>query len=148
MRKILKVAVFTLLAAIVVSMPVSANDNIRVTIDGQHVGFDNQHPQIIDGRTLVPVRGVFEQLGFEVQWQGALQQATLASDDYTVVLIIGSANFTTNGVRHTLDVPAQVIGGSTMLPLRAVLESVGYDLGWRGEHCCDFLNDYYTRRKA
>ena len=33
---------------------------------------------------------------------------------------------------HTLDIPAQIIGGRTMLPLMAVLESVGYQLDWDG----------------
>jgi hypothetical protein len=69
-------------------------------------------------------------LGFDVGWNGATQQATLTSPDYTVILTVGSTAFTTNGTSHTLDVPAQIIGGRTMLPIRAVLESVGYDLDW------------------
>ena len=31
---------------------------------------------------------------------------------------------------HTLDIPAQLVNGRTMLPLRAVLESFGYRLYW------------------
>ena len=49
---------------------------------------------------------------------------------YVSVITIDSASFTANGASHTLDVPAQIIGGSTMLPIRAVLESVGYNLSW------------------
>ena len=51
---------------------------------------------------------------------------------YIVVLTIGSSNFTVNGITHTLEVPAQIIGGSTMLPLRAVVESVGMSIDWDG----------------
>jgi hypothetical protein len=40
-------------------------DEIRVTIDGREVNFEGQNPVIVDGRTLIPVRGVFEELGFE-----------------------------------------------------------------------------------
>jgi len=114
------------------SMPhmVSANDNITVTIDGQVVAFTDQQPVIVDGRTLVPVGGVFGAIDFVPTWDGATQTATLIRDDFTVVITIGNATFTTNDVQHTLDVPAQIIGGRTMLPIRAVLESVGYNLDW------------------
>ena len=111
---------------------VFASDAISVTIDGQAVAFADQTPVLVDGRTLVPVRGVFEQLGFEVDWNDAARQAILTSDDYTIVITIGSATFTTNGESHTLDVPAQLIGGRTMVPLRFPLESVGYYLDWDG----------------
>ena len=118
--------VFSLLPA----TAVNAIEPISVTIDGVAVQFAAQGPVVIGGRTLVPVRGVFELLGFAVDWDGAIQQATLTSDSHVVVLTIGSATFTTNGVSHTLDAPAQVIGGSTMLPLRAVIESVGHSVDW------------------
>ena len=40
-----------------------------------------------------------------------------------IVITIDNAIFTANDINHLLDVPAQVIGGSTMIPHRAVLES-------------------------
>lgn len=128
MKKLLAAFTLALLFAVV---PVYASD-ISVTVEGVPVAFGDQPPVIVDGRTLVPVRGVFETLGFNVNWDGETGQATLTSENYTVVLTIGSAAFTTNGVSHTLEVPAQSIGGRTMLPIRAVLESVGYYLAWDG----------------
>ena len=60
------------------AMPVYANEpTIAVTVDGQRVAFGNRQPAIIDGRTLVPVRDVFEFLGFEVQFDTNTQQITL-----------------------------------------------------------------------
>jgi len=106
------------------------NDAITVTINDTPVIFADQPPVIVNGRTLVPVRGVFEALGFDVTWNEQTRQATLSRADATIVITINSATFTTNGISHILDVPAQVIGGRTMLPIRAVLESMGYDLGW------------------
>jgi len=103
---------------------------VLVTIDGRYVDFIDQGPTIVDGRTLVPVRGVFEELGFEVDWEQDMETARLTRNGYEVALTIGSAIFITNGESHTLDVPAQVIGGRTMLPIRAVLESVGYSVDW------------------
>jgi uncharacterized protein YkwD len=122
------------------TMALYAND-ITVTIDGEEVVFADQQPAIVDGRTLVPVRGVFEQMGFYVSWDGEARQATLTSDDYTVIITIDSATFTTNGVNHELDVPAQIIGGSTMVPIRFVLESVGYYLDWDGDTRTVLISD-------
>ena len=109
---------------------VQANTPTRVVVNDRPVEFTGQQPVIVDGRTLVPVRGVFEQLGFDVGWDGPTQRVTLTSNTHTIILTIGSASFTTNGVSHTLDVPAQIINGSTMLPIRAVAESVGLAVGW------------------
>jgi len=127
----MKTLFFALLFALTLApFAIYANDDIRVTIDGTPVNFDNQAPVIVDSRTLVPVRGVFEQLGFTAVWNETARTATLTRSDYTIVITIGSNTFTTNGTSHTLDVQAQIIGGSTMLPLRAVLESIGYRLDW------------------
>jgi len=110
-----------------------ASDDIAVTIDGIAVDFDGQGPVIVDNRVLVPVRGVFEALGFVPTWNRSTRAATLTRDDYVVVLTIGSYTFTTNGEEFPLDVPPQLIEGRTLLPLRAVLESVGYnDMSWSG----------------
>jgi len=120
-----------LILALIPTTVVHAND-IRVTINGQQVFFPDQQPTIVDSRTLVPVRGVFEALGFEVDWDGETSTAILERHDYTLLIPIGSPTFTTNGVVHTLDVPAQIIGGRTMLPIRFPLESVGYEVDWDG----------------
>ena len=105
-------------------------NEIGVTIDGIPVDFEGQPPAIVDGRTLVPVRGVFEALGFYVSWYGPSQTVILAGDDHIVIISIGDDFFATNGVEFPLDVPAQIIEGRTLVPIRAMLESVGYDVDW------------------
>ena len=112
------------------TMTAFARDGISVTIDGTRVVFPDQQPVIVNGRTLIPAGGVFEQLGFTTSWDGSTQQVTIANDNYTVVLQIGSALFTVNGARHYLDVPAQIIGGRTMLPIAPVLRGVGFYVDW------------------
>jgi len=131
------------------SVTVLANTPITVVVDGSRIDFEGQPPVIVDGRTLVPVRGVFEQLGFDVEWDGDTRQVrlgrpygpvrtgwqqvviTIDSADFRVYTEIGSNAYPEISV-YSLEVPAQIIGGRTMLPLRAVLESVGYYLGWDG----------------
>jgi len=111
-------------------LAVLADDGLTVTIDGVRVEFANQTPVISDGRTLVPLRGVFELLGFTVDWDTNAAIATFTRADYTVQITVGSSVFFTNGTSHVLEAPAQIINGRTMLPLRAVLESIGYGVTW------------------
>ena len=112
---------------------------VVVTVDGVPVEFIGQGPVVVDGRILVPVRGVFEQMGFSINWDSEAQAAVLTRSGDEVRIAIGSTTFTTNGVAHALDVPAQLVGDSTMIPLRVVLESVGYSLDWRHEGGTDFV---------
>jgi len=130
-------AVLVLLAAILtvglVPAAAQADQSISVTIDGVKVEFPDQMPVIVDGRTLVPVAGVFNAIGFEPSWNDEAQTATLTHNDFVIVITIGSKVFTTNGEEFVLDVPAQIIEARTMLPLRAVLESIGIcsnNIGW------------------
>ena len=129
-KNFLSIALVTVVTLLIFTPTSLQASQLHVTIDGKQVNFTDQGPTIVDGRTLVPVRGVFEELGFEVDWEQDTETARLTRSGYEVVLTIGSANFITNGESHTLDVPAQIIGGRTMLPIRAVLESVGYSVGW------------------
>jgi len=131
MRRILGIVLaLALILAFTPGVSAAENRAVSVLVEGQRVVFADQNPLIIEGRTLVPVRGVFENLNFIVNWNAVTRQAILTRGNDVVVITIGSDVFTTNGVRHTLDVPAQSIGGRTMLPLRLVLESVGYFLEW------------------
>jgi len=110
--------------------PANAHDEIGVIVNNERIAFAEQPPVIAGDRVLVPVRGVFEHIGFYVNWDDEARQAELTNSSYTVVITIDSPVFTVNSEAYDLDVPAQIIGDSTMLPIRAVLEAVGYHLQW------------------
>jgi len=116
------------------SITAANSGQIRVTVDGVYVTFPNNiNPENIEGRVLVPARGVFEMLGFNVQWDSENRRVTLTRHDYEIILNIDSTTFTVNGATHQLEVPAQILhGGTTFLPLRHPLESIGYTLEWNG----------------
>jgi hypothetical protein len=111
----------------------SASEEIRVSINGEYVIFPDQRPVIVDSRTLVPVRGVFEHLGFEVEWDEEEWAAVIFRGDLRLVIPVGSDTFTVNGEARFLDVPAQLINARTMLPIRLPLEAAGYEVDWCGE---------------
>ena len=103
---------------------------INVKINGEAIDFNIGGPVVIDNQIFVPLRSVFETMGFAVSWNIERQQAILVDSNYEIIITIGSEAFSVNSQRHELDIPAQIIGGQTMLPIRAVLESIGYTVYW------------------
>ncbi|MDR2182677.1 MAG: hypothetical protein LBE55_00725 [Clostridiales bacterium] len=103
---------------------------INVDIGFEQVEFRGQGPTIVDGRTLVPIREVFQGLGFFMHWNPSTQTATLSGQDAIVTITVGSDIFTINSTEFPLEVPAQIIGDSTMLPIRPLLEAIGYYVGF------------------
>ena len=65
------------LIGLITAAPASAS-NIKVFVDNSEVTFTDQTPEIVDGRTLVPVRAVFEKAGASVEWDAETTTATEA----------------------------------------------------------------------
>ena len=82
---------------------VYADDGIKVTIDGKAQSYDVM-PVIVDSRTLVPMRAIFEALGAEVAWDDTTKTVTGTKGDVSVVLTIGNTVAKVNGNDATLDV--------------------------------------------
>jgi Copper amine oxidase N-terminal domain len=102
---------------------------VKVFVDNNPVYFD-QPPVIVDGRVLVPLRGVFERLGATVQWDPASQTVLAQSGATSVSLHIGSAQAFVNGQPQYLDVPPMLVGARTMVPLRFVSQALGAGVTW------------------
>lgn len=87
-------------------------------------------PIVQNGRTLVPVRFIAEKFGATVGWDDATQTVSVKSGVNNITLQIGSNQMNVNGNIVTLDVPAQTIGGRTLIPLRALVEALGKQVFW------------------
>jgi len=106
---------------------------IRVVVDGQRVRFRDTKPVKQNDRVLVPLRGIFEALGARVTWDPATQTVSAHRPGTDMRLTIGQNDAAVNGQDVHLDVPAQLIGGSTMVPLRFVSESFGAQVTWNDQ---------------
>lgn len=109
----------------------SGSDEISVRVDGIRLIFD-QPPVAESGRTLVPVRAIFEALGATVEWDGDTQTVTSRRDSDVVSLKLGSKRMYVNNTEKTLDVPAKALNGRTLVPVRAISEAFGCDVIWDG----------------
>ncbi len=105
-------------------------DNIAVRVNGDRVYFHGTQPRQINGRVMVPLRGVLEQLGANVEWNASADTVVATRGNTEINLPIGSRFATVNGREVRLDVPAMTLGGSTMVPLRFVSESLGANVVW------------------
>ncbi len=109
------------------------NDNrIHVIVNDAELAF-SQEPVIKNGRVLVPMRNIFEALGAEVSWDGDKKQVTGVLDDTTITLVIGQTAARKNGTEVTLDVPAEILNGSTLVPVRFISESLDAKVLWNQE---------------
>ena len=135
MKKILLLFLLILVFCFTFSAAAMATDEIKIYIDGEELICDVP-PVVIENRTLVPLRAIFEGLDMFVDYDGATKVITGTSDDVEVVLQVNSVlatvtDLTTSAVTAlTLDVPAQIVDSRTMVPVRFIAESTGATVNW------------------
>ena len=105
------------------------SDTPYIEFNGNILGFDVP-PIIEDGSTLVPMRFLFEQMGADVEWDSETQTATATLDNKAVTFSIDNVNARINNKPAKMDVPARLVNGKTMVPLRFLSENMGYDVDW------------------
>ncbi len=113
----------------VASPPPAAAQAVTVIVDGRGVPFD-QPPVVTGGRVLIPLRGVFERLGATVDWDPFQRQVIARRGGTTILLRPGDPIASVDGDSVRLDVPAIIVGGRTMIPLRFVAEALGAGVDW------------------
>ncbi|MFD1358996.1 stalk domain-containing protein [Fictibacillus halophilus] len=100
-----------------------------IFVNGVYQTFE-QDPVIINGRTLVHVRGVFDDLGAEVSWDNKTRSVIIKKDTDVIKLFIDSNKVYKNGKLLQIDVSAKIINDRTMIPLRFISESIGATVEW------------------
>lgn|GEM_PF-2484300 len=140
MRKIVIIAAVASMAALGTWQPqasaaspvktsAAVNTKIGVIIDGEAQVFDTA-PVNLNGSVLVPMRAIFEKLNATMSWDGSKQQVTATRGDTRIVLTINSKTASIGSKTVTLTTAPQIVGGSTMVPLRIVGEALNADVKW------------------
>ncbi|MDD3767174.1 MAG: copper amine oxidase N-terminal domain-containing protein [Eubacteriales bacterium] len=120
-----------------------SEENIKVLLNGEQLTFDVP-PQLIDDRTMVPMRAIFEALKAEVEWFDDTQTIRAETDEKIIELQINNKKLsifksTTQDKSnpelepyHTilLDVPPTLVNGRALAPVRAVAWII-YQFVWR-----------------
>ncbi|MBQ9733467.1 MAG: copper amine oxidase N-terminal domain-containing protein, partial [Clostridia bacterium] len=84
----------------------------------------------VNNRTLLPIRAVIEAMGGTVAWDGSTKTVTLSAGGKELFLRIDSKAMWDAVEVYFLDTAPVIIGGRTMLPVRAVAEYFGATVSW------------------
>lgn len=119
---------------------------VTVTVNGQAVSFPDQQPYIDSGsnRVFVPLRFVSEAMGCQVYWcWHAENDVTVTRAANDIEMPIGSTQPTVNGVAKTIDAPAVIANGRTMVPLRFISKALGATVNWDASSKTVSITDGY-----
>ena len=129
--------VVTFLVVLIGSTGVFAQQKVKIDINGSRISFDVD-PVIEGGRTLVPVRGVVEQIGGEVKWDEKQNAVWIEHQYMDIQLVIGNStayiyrkyDFSSLPQEVKLDAPAKIIKGRSLVPIRFIAEILGAEVKW------------------
>lgn len=152
MKKIIKISILCLALLIT---PVFANNLFKVSIGRTQfqvkkagVLVNNRtlktefSPYIKQGRTFVPIREITENLGADVKWNNKDKSIKISLNGDVIDMKINSPNVRVNGKKISLDnaqAPQLALYSSprketkTMVPLRFISETFGYDVDWNND---------------
>ena len=110
----------------------SVNSEITVLYNGTRISFHEygQNPDLLNSRTLVPLRSIFETMGADVQWDASTNTVTAKRGKSEIKIQIGAGEMIKNGQNIAVDVPAQLVNNRTMVPVRVIAEAFGADVQW------------------
>ena len=110
-------------------------ERVSVFVNNQEVVFDQQ-PVIVNGRTLVPVRAIFEAMNAVVGWDSETNTVASEREGTVIKIQIGASVMYKNDKQISIDVPAQIIGDRTFVPVRVISESFGASVEWDNDNRC------------
>lgn len=146
----MKKFLLTFLAVLSISTVTFAG-NVSVQLNGEIINFTDSNgqrvdAQLINNRTMVPLRKIFELLGATVDWDDATQTAYATKGDTSIKLQIDNpiAEVTENGVTRkvTLDSKPVLVNWRTLVPLRFISESLGKQVAWDNANQTAIIIDY------
>lgn len=113
------------------SVKLPNNNQIKIYFNNKLLDTKESNPVMVSGRTMVPVRFVLEKMGYDVDFDNSTQ-TVIATDSVgnTLRMGINEEFVKINSLYYYVDVPAQIIGERTMVPVRFVSEKLGSEVIW------------------
>lgn len=130
MRKIISLFTAVFFLAVAAVIPAFGAEPVSVYLNGTLLIYDDAQPQIINSRTMVPVRKTADYLGMTTEWNAKTETMTFTKGDRVIVHTMRSNIIYVNGQAFTFDTPSTNIQNRTMMPLRMLAEATGAVVEW------------------
>ena len=150
--KIKKTLIMVMMIVIILAMNTTTfASNVYVQLNGEIIDFTDSNgnrvdAQIVNNRTMVPLRKIFELLGATVEWDNSTRTASAHKDDVSIKLQIDNpvAEVSTNGITRKIELDSKpiLINDRTMVPLRFISESLGKQVAWDAREQTAIIIDY------
>ncbi|MBR3281287.1 MAG: copper amine oxidase N-terminal domain-containing protein [Clostridia bacterium] len=146
-----KIKVLLMLIIILSIANISYAANPKVQLNGNIMDFTDEQgnrveAQLINNRTMVPLRKIFESLGCTIDWNQETKTVTAKQNNKTIKLTIGNnnASLINNDIEEkiVLDSAPVIVDNRTLVPLRFIAESLGCDVGWDQKNQTAIIVDY------
>lgn len=109
------------------------DNNVKVVLDDRWIPFDVL-PEMITGRTMVPVRSIAESLDYDVAFDDATRTVQLSKDGITIEMVIDRTGMkrTAQGREWITETDAApyIKQDRTYVPIRFFAEEIGLDVQW------------------
>jgi len=104
--------------------------NGALILNGQNI-YTDVLPVFTNGRTMVPIRVIAENLGADVEWIENGEQVIIKQAGTTIRMALNNRTAQVNGVNTQIpDVAPFALNGRTLVPLRFVSEYLGCAVEW------------------
>lgn len=149
MKKISKILAILSVFVLALSLNTYAKQKTYLFVDGSHIKADAE-PFIENGRTLVPIRFISENLKNKVDWNSDEKKVTVTPEEEREIskieLIIGSDiaklyDKDGNFKEEKLEVPAKITNSRTFVPVRFISETLGTEVNWDPENRVVIIGD-------
>jgi S1-C subfamily serine protease len=109
-----------------------AEPPIRILLNNRVLATDTP-PILLGGRTMLPLRAIFEALGARVEWDATTKSITGRKRETVITLLVDRPTAWINGRATALEVPPVIMNGRTLVPVRFIAESFGANVNWDGQ---------------
>ncbi len=82
---------------------------------------------------MVPIRAIFEALGYSIEWDQSTLTATAVNSEHKISAAVGQYGIYVDEKYESFDVPSIAVNGRMLVPVRAIAEGTGADVRWDGE---------------
>ena len=112
-----------------VNFRLMTNHQLKVLLDGTELSFD-QPPIKENDRVMVPIRTIFEALGYTVDWYDDTQTAVAQKGSNTITVRINNPEISYSGGTYLCDVSPKIVSDRILVPVRAISECAGCIVNW------------------